>query len=294
MGTDYIFVNGSQNFLRLVNISSYQSLRGAIGDNINFIWFDEINAYSFPQNFEDDFINIISTLGRNNNFKLFMSGNNERGSNNPVLSALQLKFNWDYDGLQLATREINGVKILGIQMGAKCFKDRQPPIAEVLAKNNPRVYNTFYLGTTNNNSSSKIINLCEDYTLKQRILYWGYNDKLFGFYKATVNDQENNIYDDNAIMIKEEPYTYTSDKVDKSIPLFTTNAQSDLLFKGAKMLDKDSGGDILKQYYVALKHNHLFFGDFESNDIFLNKLFPIYNLINNTKETWYDKKINFD
>ena len=62
-------------------------------ENNKFIWFDEINAYAFPQDFEAKFINIISTLGRKNNFKLFMSGNNETAINNPVLSALQLKFN---------------------------------------------------------------------------------------------------------------------------------------------------------------------------------------------------------
>ena len=49
--------------------------------------------YKAGEQSEADFINIISTLGRGNNFKLFMSGNNETATNNPVLNALQLKFN---------------------------------------------------------------------------------------------------------------------------------------------------------------------------------------------------------
>ena len=171
LGKDYINFEGCEYTCRLVNISSYQSLRGAIGDKVGFMWFDEINAYNFPANFEDDFINIISTLGRGNNFKLFLSGNNETATNNPVLNALQIKFNWNYDGIQLASREIDGVKILGIQLGANAFTNTHTSLAERLAKSNPLVYNTFYLGLSNTNECNKIVNLKEDYKIAKPIMY---------------------------------------------------------------------------------------------------------------------------
>ena len=124
-GKDYICFPDTEFTVRLVNISSYQSIRGAIGEDIAFIWFDEINAYNFPANFDGSFINILSTLGRKNNFKVLLTGNNETAINNPVLNALQLKFNWSYNGLQLATRSIRGVNIIGIQLGYEAFNEQK-------------------------------------------------------------------------------------------------------------------------------------------------------------------------
>lgn len=291
MGTDYIFFEDKPYSLRLVNISSYQSLRGAIGDDTNFIWFDEINAYNFPPHFEDSFVNIISTLGRNNNFKLFMSGNNETGQNNPVLASLQLKFNWNFDGIQLAMREVNGVKILGIQLGAKAFKENKDvPLAETLAKFNPSVYNTFYLGKSNTNASLKIINLWEDYKIKKPIFYWAHADEIYSFNEAEINDDENNIHLKNGIMVKKESCNY--DDLDENTPIYTTDASSDLLFTRALHVDLDTASRLLQPYYQTLKNNMMYFGDFDSNECFLNQLLPMYHLkYLQRKETWYGEQI---
>ena len=290
MGSDYIFFDDTDYSLRLVNLSSYQGLRGAIGDDTNFIWFDEINAYNFPPHFEDTFINIISTLGRNNNFKLFMSGNNETGQNNPVLASLQLKFNWNFDGVQLAMREVNGVKILGIQLGAKAFKETEVPLAETLAKFNLNVYNTYYLGKSNTNASLKIINLWEDYDISKPLFYWAHADEIYSFNTAHIHDKENGVDLKDGIIVRKEACNY--EDIKNTAPLYTTDASSDLLFSGSVHLTLDQASSMLAPYYQALKHNKMYFGDFDSNDTFLNLLLPTYHLRElQRKETWYDEQI---
>ena len=62
-GKDYICFPNTSFTVRLVNISSYQSIRGAIGEDVALIWFDEINAYNFPANFDGSFINILRPIG---------------------------------------------------------------------------------------------------------------------------------------------------------------------------------------------------------------------------------------
>lgn len=293
LGKDYINFEGTNYTCRLVNLSSYQSLRGAIGDNVGFMWFDEINAYNFPANFEADFINIISTLGRGNNFKLFMSGNNETATNNPVLNALQLKFNWNYDGVQLATREVSGIKILGIQLGASAFTNKHVSLAEKLARFNPLVYNTFYLGLSNTNECNKIVNLHEDYHITKTIMYWGVRDKIFSFNEGSVYDKENGIKAKQCVLVKEEPWNYDDPHINKSRPFYSTSSASDLRFKGCVLVDVNDASDIMQSFYQKLKANHLFFCDFSSNDTFLDDLFPMYHLHQNEREVVYDKTIDW-
>lgn len=293
LGKDYICFEGCDYTCRLVNLSSYQSLRGAIGDHVGFMWFDEINAYNFPPNFEADFINIISTLGRGNNFKLFMSGNNETATNNPVLNALQLKFNWNYDGVQLATREINGIKILGIQLGAQAFTNSHPSLAEKLATFNPLIYNTFYLGLSNTNECNKIVNLREDYKIKRPMLYWCVREMIFSFNEGEVNDLENGITSKKCVLVKQEPWNYGDARIDKKIPMYTTSGSSDLRFKGAHLVNMEDANKIMEPFYYKLKNNQLFFCDFSSNDTFLDDLFPTYHTHQQTKDTNYGKDIKF-
>ena len=293
LGKDYICFEGCDFTCRLVNLSSYQSLRGAIGDHVGFMWFDEINAYNFPPNFEADFINIISTLGRGNNFKLFMSGNNETATNNPVLNALQLKFNWNYDGVQLATREINGIKILGIQLGAQAFTNNHPSLAEKLATFNPLIYNTFYLGLSNTNECNKIVNLREDYQIKRPMLYWCVREMIFSFNEGEVNDQENGITSKRCVLVKQEPWNYGDERINKKIPMYTTSGSSDLRFKGARLVNMEDANKIMEPFYYKLKNNQLFFCDFSSNDTFLDDLFPNYHSHQQTKDTNYGKDIKF-
>ena len=292
LGKDYINFEGSDFTCRLVNLSSYQSLRGAIGDHVGFMWFDEINAYNFPPNFEADFINIISTLGRGNNFKLFMSGNNETATNNPVLNALQLKFNWNYNGVQLATREVNGVKILGIQLGAQSFNPTHVSLAEKLAQFNEQVYNTFYLGLSNTNACNKIVNLREDYKVKKTLFYWAEAENIYSFNEGEVADEENGLVNHQCVIVKMEPWNYESERIKKSLPMYTTSSISNLRFRGAVYLDIVTAGNLILPYYMKLKNNQLYFSDFDSNDIFLNKLFPAYyNKAINNKEYVYDKEV---
>ena len=293
LGKDYICFEGCDYTCRLVNLSSYQSLRGAIGDHVGFMWFDEINAYNFPQNFESDFINIISTLGRGNNFKLFMSGNNETATNNPVLNALQLKFNWNYNGVQLATREIDGIKILGIQLGAESFTSTHVSLAEKLAKFNPLVYNTFYLGLSNTNDCNKIVNLKEDYNIKETLFYFAHKENIFSFNLGSVNDEENNVKHESVILVKKEPWNYDDKRINKKLKMFTTSGISDMRFKNATLLSLDDANRLMEPYYYKLKNNEMYFCDFDSNDTFLEDLFPIYHSHSNIKELIYDQEIKY-
>ena len=294
LGKDYINFENSDYTCRLVNLSSYQSLRGAIGDHVGFMWFDEINAYNFPPYFEADFINIISTLGRGNNFKLFMSGNNETATNNPVLNALQLKFNWNYNGVQLATREVNGVKILGVQLGAGAFNKTHVSLAEKLAQFNEQVYNTFYLGLSNTNACNKIVNLREDYKIKKTLFYWAELENIYSFNEGEVKDDENGLVNRKCIIVKTEPWNYESNKINKQLPMYTTSSTSNLRFKSSIYLDLPTAGNLILPYYMKLKNNQLYFVDFDSNDLFINKLLPAYyNKAVNNKEYVYDAEIKY-
>ena len=285
-GKDYICFPDTEFTVRLVNISSYQSIRGAIGEDIAFIWFDEINAYNFPANFDGSFINILSTLGRKNNFKVLLTGNNETAINNPVLNALQIKFNWSFNGLQLATRSIRGVNIIGIQLGYEAFKEQKElSLAESIAINNPAIYNTFYLGLSNTNDCSKIINLKEDYKILKPLFLFGVNAKIFLFSDAEVKDTENNIENKKAVFVNELPfnYDYIIKQYDK-IKLYTIDPQSALLFKNAIMLSEEQAFNFFKPLNQALKQGNLFFGDFVSNEVFLEDVLPTYHWMNNKEE----------
>lgn len=281
-GKDYICFENSPYTVRLVNISSYQSLRGAIGENIALIWFDEINAYNFPPAFEGNFINIISTLGRKNNFKLLLSGNNETAINNPILAALQLKFNWDYCGCQIATRNIQGLNIAAIQLGYLAFNEKTTTSkAELLAQNNPAIYNTFYLGLSNTNDCNKILNIKEDYHETKPLFMVASNSSIFLFSEGEVKDMENNITNKKAILVKELPYNYNKIIKEYKVKLYTFDAQADLRFKNAIILEKDDIFNFVEPLNVAIKQGNLFFCDFNSNKTFLDCWLPRYHYIMN-------------
>ena len=284
-GKDYICFANSPYTVRLVNISSYQSIRGASGEDVSLIWFDEINSYKFPPNFDGIFINILSTLGRKNNFKVLLTGNNETAINNPVLNALQLKFNWSFNGIQLASRSLRGINILGIQLGYEAFNVKELSLAESIAINNPTVYNTFYLGLSNTNDCNKIVNLKEDYTEKEPLFLFGYNASIFLFSNGEVKDTENGIKNKKAILVKELPlnYDYIISRYDK-IKMYTMDASSDLRFKNAIILEDDQAFDFLKPLNQQLKQGNLFFCDFNSNEVFLEDVLPSYHWIHNIKE----------
>lgn len=277
-GKDYICFPDTPYTIRLVNISSYQSIRGAIGEDVSLIWFDEINAYNFPPNFEGNFINIISTLGRKNNFKLLLTGNNETATNNPVLNALQLKFNWNYNGVQLATRSISGLNIIGIQLGYEAFNNHEISKAEKLARNNPAIYNTFYLGLSNTNSCNKIINLKEDYKVNKPLYLLATQDKIFLVAQAEVKDEENNYQAKEALIIKEEPYNYDRIiKEFKGVKMYALDTLADLNFKKAVYLDTPNLFSLIAPLNQQVKNENLFFCDFSSNEIFMNYFLPKYH-----------------
>lgn len=288
-GKDYILFDQNDYNLRLVNISSYQSLRGAIGDNNKFIWFDELNAYNFPVNFEANFINILSTLGRKNNFRFLGTANNETANNNPVLNALQLKFNWNFNGVQIATRSIAGVKIIGIQLGYEAFTSKNISIAERLARNNTALYNTFYLGLSNTNAANKVINLKEDYKISKTLFYFAHEENIYSFNKGSINDEENGFKNNNCILVKLEPYNYDSKFFNKSLPIYTDDTVSDLIFKNAKYLKMEELATFLKPYIVSLKQDKLYFVDFESNDAFLQIFSQNHPELQKDEIIYYDK-----
>ena len=290
-GKDYICFENSPYTVRLVNISSYQSLRGAIGENIALIWFDEINAYNFPVSFEGNFINIISTLGRKNNFKLLLSGNNETAINNPILSALQLKFNWNYCGVQIATRNIQGLNIAAIQLGYEAFNPKTTiSKAELLAQNNPAIYNTFYLGLSNTNDCNKILNIKEDYKEVKPLFLVASDSSIFLFSEGEVDDKENGVKNKKAILVKQLPYNYDKIIQQYKVKLYTFDAQADLRFKNAIILDKDDIFNFVEPLNVALKNGNLFFCDFKSNETFLECWLPRYHYIMNPERNKHNDR----
>ena len=285
LGKSYICFPNTSFTVRFVNISSYQSIRGAIGNDIALIWFDEINAVKFPTGFDGSFINILDTLGRRNQYKVLLTGNNETATNNPVLNALQLKFNWSYTGIQFATRKISGMNILGLQLGKDAFTNDNITLAEKLARNNPLVYATFYEGKSNTNASNKIMNLKEDYKENKPFMLFAINSHIFLFSYGEVKDHENNIENKKAILVKELASNY-SEIIDKypNLPFYTMDAQSDLLFKKAIILKREDAFNTIKPLNIALKNGNLFFCDFASNEYFLEYLFPMYHEIHNNKD----------
>ncbi len=304
-GKDYIGFNNIPLF-RLINISSYQSVRGAVAESFyiyktrkgewrtmlqndpNFdevqprlltpklIWFDEINALTFPPNFEIQFLQMLDTIGRNYKYKLFCSGNNETAVNNPILSVFQLKFDWNYTGVQLAYRIVDNVKVLGIQLGVEAFDEQEnpPTIAERLAKGTS-MYETYFVGNSNLNGQQNVINLREDYKALEPIMYWAEEDRVYKFSKAKIKDEINNIIENNGIIVEEINSTFEKN-YDSRVPFYTVDKFSNDIFKDVVFLDKDQAINVLTPYALAMKKRKLFFNSFNGlEDMTIN--FDLYN-----------------
>lgn len=290
-GRDYIGFNNVP-LLRLINISSYQSVRGAVAEgfyiykdgaewksitprdenfkNVNarqltpkLIWFDEINALNFPPNFEVQFLQMLDTIGRGHKYKLFCSGNNETAINNPILSIFQLKFNWDFSGIQLAYRIVHGVKVLGIQLGIDAFDEEKNPmtIAERLAIGTA-MYETYFVGISNLNGQQNIINLKEDYEVKNTIMYWAEEDRVYRISYAKINDKINNISVNNGIIIEAVSNTFEN-VYEHDVPFYTVSKISNDLFKDVIWLDKELGESIITDLAEWMKKRKLFFTTFD-------------------------------
>ena len=75
--------------------------------------------------------------------------------------------------------------------------------------------------------------------------------------------------------------------------MFTTSGLSDMRFKNATLLSLDDANRLMEPYYYKLKNNEMYFCDFDSNDTFLEDLFPIYHSHSNIKELIYDQEIKY-
>ena len=220
-----------------------------------------------------------------------LSGNNETAINNPILSALQLKFNWNYCGVQIATRNIQGLNIAAIQLGYEAFNKKTTiSKAELLAQNNPAIYNTFYLGLSNTNDCNKILNIKEDYKELKPLFLVASNSSIFLFSEGEVKDDENNIHNKKAILVKQLPYNYDKIMKEYKVKLYTFDAQADLRFKNAIILDKDDIFNFVEPLNVALKNGNLFFCDFKSNETFLECWLPRYHYIMNPERNKHNDR----
>ena len=95
------------------------------------------------------------------------------------------------------------------------------------------------------------------------------------------------------ILVKEEPWNYDDKRIDKKLKMFTTSGISDMRFKNAIMLSLDDANRLMEPYYYKLKNNLMYFCDFDSNDTFLEDLFPIFHSHSNIKESVYDEEIKY-
>ena len=117
-------------------------------------------------------------------------------------------------------------------------------------------------------------------------------ENIYSFNDGEVADEENGLVNRKCVIVKTEPYNYESDKINKVLPMYTTSSISNLRFKNAVYLDIVTAGSIMLPFYMKLKNNQLYFVDFDSNDLFINKLLPAYyNKAVNKKEFIYDKEI---
>lgn len=267
--TDYIFTGNSDNYLRLINVSSYQQLRGALGTNNKFIWFDEINAYRFPANFDEILLNIFSTLARNNRPKILLTGNNESSLNNPLFNIFQMKMDWNYTGAQASLRIINGIRVCFVALGGDCFP-KLSSFAEQLAEKNDEVYNKFYLGKFNNENCERVLNVTEDYQIKKHIWYWNVNDTHYLIADIKINDTLNKIKG-NGIIIK-KVYELTDDK----IPRFTSAPDLDAIRTDFKFLTPQETSNKINLLYNISKRAKLFFDSFDTQQVWLEQL-AVYN-----------------
>lgn len=265
---DYIFVGDTDNYLRMVNVSSYQQLRGALGTNTNFIWFDEINAYAFPANFEEILLNIFSTLARNNRPKILLTGNNESSLNNPLFNIFQMKMDWNFTGAQASMRIINGIRVCFVALGGDCF-NKLSSFAEKLAENNEPVYNKFYLGKFDNTNCERVLNLKEDYEVKKPIWYWNIENVNYLIADVQVDDKLNKIKTKGLIIKKvyETP---------EKIPKYTSAPDLDALTTDFIFLTPENTADKINLLYNISKQGKLFFDSFDTQMIWQEEL-AVYN-----------------
>lgn len=266
---DYIFINETDRYLRMVNVSSYQQLRGALGVDTNFIWFDEINAYTFPQNFDEILLNIFSTLARNNRPKILLTGNNESSLNNPIFNIFQMKMDWQYTGAQASFRIINGIRVCFVALGGDCFP-KLSSFAEQLAENNEEVYNKFYLGKFDNTDCERVLNLPEDYTVKKDIWYWNIMDVNYLICEVKVDDKLNKIKTTGFLIKK--VYALTN----KTIPKYTSASDLDAVTTDFIFLTPENTADKINLLYNISKRGKLFFDSFDTQTIWKEEL-AVYN-----------------
>lgn len=296
-GNDYIYFKNLP-LLRLVNLSSYQKNRGAVAEGYRIrknndeveilpfdskegyvlapklIWFDELNSLTFPQNFQASFLLTLDTLGRNHDYKFFGTGNNETAINNPVLNALQLKFDWTYRGGQFCYREISGVKILGIQLGQKCFDEvaNPPTKTERLAQFNQTIYTTYFIGEANLNGLQQIINVSEDVEIKKGLLYFCIEDKVLMLCEAKIKDEVNNINNPNAYYFYEIKETFDIIYKNNPLPCYTADVIADNNWPFCQYLDSETLANYIEAWSLQIKDRNLFFDNFDTYGLIKNLL----------------------
>ena len=280
-GSSILYVDGDikKPYIRFVSMGDYQMTRSTVNENTGLIFFDEINANKFDNNFIDNLINTISTLARDNQIKFYGCGNNETAQNNPIFSMLQIALDWNYKGLQIANRIINGANCTVIQCGGDIFnKDRPITLSERLGSNIDEYANKYLYGINTDSKSKFILNVPEFITHKIPQLIIGDNQFTYLFSKCQIKDQVNNNFVNNGWYVERiiNPSLY-------DIPKYAVDYASNLYYKTFTLLDDEQQENLLKQFYYATKNNTLYFKDFDTKDCIF-KLFSFYHLEQPIKE----------
>ena len=280
-GSSILYVDGDikKPYIRFVSMGDYQMTRSTVNENTGLIFFDEINANKFDNNFIDNLINTISTLARDNQIKFYGCGNNETAQNNPIFSMLQIALDWSYKGLQIANRIINGANCTVIQCGGDIFNQNRPiTLSERLGSNIDEYANKYLYGINLDSKSKFILNVPEFITHKIPQLIIGDNQYTYLFSKCQIKDTVNNNFVNNGWYVERviNPSSY-------DVPKYAVDYASNLYYKTFTLLDDPSQENLLKQFYFATKNNTLYFKDFDTKDCIF-KLFSFYHLEQPIKE----------
>lgn len=262
-GTDNVYLNGDTKSRRIkfISMGDYQSVRSSINDNTGLLMFDEINAYQFPPDFLENFINGVSTVTRGSqNAKFYGCGNNETAQNNPMLSIVKLALNWKYEYLQIAFRIVQGLVITVIQIGGCCFNDKRPrTLAQRLGSLSPSYAKKFLLGVNDDPLNDFIVSVPEFIHLKDIVFQFVANNVVYKIYKADINDFINEDY-------KQDIYYVMQEQQDPHYPLYSLDHLGDESFGSSILLDDNAIYDIFTAIYYKTKDSQLFFESFETRD----------------------------
>lgn len=251
--------------IKFVSMGDYQSMRSSINNNTGLIFFDEINTTLFPPNFLTNFLNSLSTMGRDKPIKFYGAGNNETAQNNPLLQLCQIALKWDSTYLQLAFRIVNGAIILVFQCGGSIFDTEKRPLnlSARLGMNLKEYNDKFLKGVNTDISAQQVLNVPEFITYNKHQFKFGIKDKCYLVSSIFVNDIINTPNQTIKGFYIEE--LSNQEEINKyHIPFYAFDLMSFNLYTKAKLMERNDVGTFMKPYAMAFKRKILWFKSFDT------------------------------